>query len=715
MTSSAQKDGPTRYSAGCDVGGTFTDLVVIDRTTGVRRQFKSATTPDDLSAGIVATLELAAQSLSMELAAFLGSVEQYCQGTTAATNALAQRNGARVGLLQTRGFGDTLFIMRAGGRAAGRGEAEIKRFSKLTKPAPIVTKDLVVELNERIGPDGAVVAPLDENDVRAAVAALVAVGVDAIAVSFLWSFKNPSHEQLVRKVIEQEAPQLHVTLSSELIPRIKEYERTATCAINAYVGPPLKAGLSSLVDTLRERGLAVDPLIMQSNGGLASVTVSVDRAATLLMSGPAGGVVGSAELGRALGHANIVTADMGGTTFDVGLIVDGHPDVAAEAIVEQYLTGLASIHIQTIGAGGGSIATVRNGYLEVGPQSAGAVPGPVCYGQGGTEPTVTDADIVLGILDPDYFLGGAIELDADGAYRAIEEKIAKPLGISVLEGAAAIKTITDNKMADLIRRVTIERGHDPRDFVIYAYGGAGPTHASGFSAEVGAKALVIPLTAPVHSAFGIATAAVVTTLERSDPRVTPAGSSGLAGFIDVGTVNALFNDLDRQAIGSLVQQGLAESDVELSHVIDMRFRGQIYETAVPAPVGNLSPAEFDALVPTFVSAYEAMYGPGSAFTLAGIELVNFRVTASSAVSAVPAPALVAPSTVAPKPARERRVYSPATKDLEPTPVFIGGDLTFGHTVPGPALIEFPHTTVLVPAKQAAHMDERFNLVIEREN
>ncbi len=701
------------FTVGCDIGGTFTDTVVLDGAGSVQ-QYKSPTTPADVSEGIFATLRDAAAANGHSLREFMGNVALFSHGTTVATNALLERRGSRTGLIQTRGFGDTLFVMRAGGRAAGRSEEEIRRLSHLVKPTPIVARDLVVEVDERVDLNGKILAPLTEQDAEGAVTHLLGAGVDAIAVCLLWAFRNPEHELLLKRTIERLAPEVFVTVSSDLVPRIKEYERTSTTAVNCYVGPRLAGSLGNLERTLAAEGLAGRPFLMQSNGGLAAVGDSVPRAATTLLSGPAGGVTGSARLGQLLGYPNIVTTDMGGTTFDVGLVVDGEPVMLTENVIGQYAVGLPSIGISAIGAGGGSIAHVRHGFLGVGPESAGASPGPVCYGRGGTEPTVTDANVVLGIIDPDAFLGGTMRLDRAAAEAVIDERIAAPLGLSTLEAAAAVKTITDNKMADLIRRVTIKRGYDPRDFVLFAYGGGGPTHASRYGAEVGVQAIVIPSTAAVHSAYGVATADLRVTFERSEPMLTPPGAERASEHFSLTRLNEGLAALAEHARSALRGQGAAEQDIRLRCTADMRLRGQIHELGVELAGEQLTVADVDALIGRFIDAYEAHFGTGSAFAGAGTELMTLRVEGTAMKPRRAAYASNALARREAPSAASRPVYLPENGEMREIAVHHGPELSPGDLVRGPAIVELPGTTVVVAGDQIGQIDNAMNLVLTKE-
>jgi N-methylhydantoinase A len=698
------------FTIGCDIGGTFTDTVVVDRATGVLRQFKAPTTPGEVRVGIMSTLDMAAEAIGTTVEDLLASVDLFSHGTTVATNALVERRGARTGLIQTMGFGDTLAIMR-GGRLAGRSPDELRRFSRLVKPAPLIPDSLVVEVPERIDYQGRVVAPLDAVAANDAVRALLELGVESVAICLLWSFRNDIHERILRDIFAREAPNVFVTLSSELVPRIKEYERTATTAINSYVGPVLQRSLASLEEALFDRGLRHPALLMQSSGGLASVSESIKQAARTLLSGPAGGVTGSARLGRALGYPNVVTTDMGGTTFDVGLIVDYEPLMVTEGVVDGYMTCLPSIGISAIGAGGGSIAKVRHEYLEVGPESAGATPGPVCYGQGGTQPTVTDADVALGIIDPAMFLGGRLPLDKAAAIEAIRGQIAEPLGMSVHEAAAAIRTITDNKIADLIRRVTVERGYDVRDFVIFAFGGGGPTHACSYGSEVQAQAIVVPHTASVHSAAGIASADLQTTVELSRSIVAPAGGEPLSAYVSPEQLNDVFAQLEEQAAASLGRQSVPAERVEMTRRLEMRFRGQIYEVTIPVQSGPLSTTDVDALRDRFVARYETLYGEGSSLPGQGIEIITFRVEGRAPTPKPAVPAATKRGRRRLAPFSRREVYLLDDCALHELPVFSGDDLRVGDQIDGAAIIELAATTVMVNRGHQVAVDPMLNLVI----
>src|SRR5574341_999846 len=495
------------YFLGVDTGGTFTDVVILDGAGNLSFD-KAFSTPHRPALGVIAALQNAVRWLPRELPAVLEETERFAHGTTAATNALIQRKGARVGLVMTKGFEDTLLLGRGPMlRNLGIPPSQAMDFIHTERPDPLVPKRLTRGIAERIAVDGQVLVPLQEADVHAALDYFKAQGVESVAVCLLWSFKDPSHEERVKTILGQLAPDLMVTLSSEVSPFLGEFERATTTVVNAYVGPVLVRYIRDLQAELEARGLARPVQLMKCSGGV-TLPERIDReAVALLNSGPAGGLVAARHLGRVLGHDNVITTDMGGTSFDVGVIYRGEIEQERTPFVDQGIPlQVPAAKLVTIGAGGGSIAWTDGRRLMVGPQSAGAVPGPACYDQGGTEPTVTDALVVLGLLDPDYFFGGRKRLHRGRAEQAIGDRIAGPLGFDVREAAAGIYEVVTAKMSDLIRKVTVESGLDPREFVLFAYGGASPAHAALYGDGVGAREVIVPHAAPVFSALGVALA-----------------------------------------------------------------------------------------------------------------------------------------------------------------------------------------------------------------
>lgn len=695
------------YYVASDIGGTFTDTVVIDSAGTVGRH-KSSTVPDDPARGVLDTLVLAAEERGVPLDRLLADVEVFAHGTTVATNAMLEGRGCAVGLIQTRGFGDTLPIMR-GFKAGGLDEEETKRFRTLVKQPVVVPRTLTAEVTERIDYAGRIVCPLDEDDVRRAVRELVEAGAEVFAVSLLWSFACDVHERRVAEIVEEEVPGASVTLSSEFLPRIGEYARTLTTAINASLRPVLRTSLDSFESTLSEAGLSAAPLLMQSNGGLATFGDVERRAAATVMSGPVGGVVASQALGARAGYRNIVTTDMGGTSFDVGLVLDGRPVMSNTTLIGRDELALPSVAVRAIGAGAGSVASVRGGVLQVGPESAGARPGPACYGRGGTRPTVADADLVLGYLNPDNFLGGRLTLDVDRARRVIDEHVARPAGLSVEQAAEGIKTIVDARMADLVRKVTVEQGYDPGDFAVFAYGGAGPLHAFSYGAELGCPQVVVPITASVHSAFGIGCSDLTMVEELSKPMQTPPGTTEHSSALPPAELDATFRQLAERARRNLVAAGAAEDSVSVAKFVEIRFRAQIHVLTVPIEAERITAADVDAMVDRFVDIYEGRFGKGAAFLDGGVEITTFRVVATSPVPRTEFDGSTLGSAAPARPDR-RQVFSGGT--WREAAVYRADHLHEGLAIDGLAIVELPDTTVVVGPDQTAGVDGLGNIVIE---
>ena len=688
-----------------DIGGTFTDTVVLDATRRLTR-YKSATTPDDLVRGVLDTFALAAAERDLSPPQFVDRIRLFSHGTTVATNTLLERAGARTGAIHTLGFGGTLFTAK-GYKAFGADEATLKDFRHLTKHQPVVDRRLVREVPERVDYSGRVLMALDEGATREAVRSLVAAGAEAIAVCLLWCTKHPAHERRVAEIVREEAPDVYVSTSSEVLARVNEYSRGITTAINAYLGPRVSRVTASLRSTLGEAGLRGEPLLMQSNGGVTPASQAAARPVNFLLSGPVGGVVGCGIVARAIGEQNVVTTDMGGTSFDVGLIVDGQPLLEKTTVLDSNPIGVPTVGVQAVGAGGGSIARVVDGELHVGPTSAGAIPGPACYGAGGEAPTVTDADVVLGLINPTTFLGGRRALDRDAAVTAIRTRVAEPLGLSVEDAAAGIKRIVDAKMADLIRQATIHRGYDPRRFALIAFGGAGPVHAYSYAAGLGVKQLVVPQTASVHSAYGVLSSDLVVTTERSQSFVTPAGTTGASAYVDATQPERLLSALEREAVGVLAEQGLAERDIRVERLVDMRFRFQIHELTMGLE-GELTAEALDDLVSRFIETYEARMGEGSAFSAAGVEFVTWRIVATGVVERPAQRPIADAERGRPTPVRVDRIYDGGWVEAE---VYDEASVTPSAAYDGPAIIEMADTNIVIGPGQTATVDEHGNVLI----
>lgn len=687
-----------RYWVGTDVGGTFTDMVVIDATGGVSVS-KSPTTPADRSQGVIDAFGLAAEALDTSLDDLVQGTVYFAHGTTAATNALIERKGEKTALLTTRGFGDTLLIQRSMGSWAGLGVAS-GHYSRRRNPVPIVPRDLIFEIDERVTANGEELVPLNEEQVRHTARKLKGKDVGAIAICFLWSMVRREHEARAAEIVREELPDVFCTFSSEIAPVIGEYERTATTVINAYLGPVIKRYVETLEQRLLSSGFTGEFRVMDSAGGVLTAVEAAERSIGLLMSGPAGGVLASRSLAATHGYANVITADMGGTSFDVGLIVGGEPTIESHSVAGGYHLAAPRVRVTAIGSGGGSVAHVDDdGILAVGPESAGADPGPACYGRGGTRPTVTDADVVLGILDPTHFLGGRIPLDRGLAEEAIRKEVADPLGLDVMEAADGIRNVADHQMADLLRKVTVEQGYDPREFTVFAYGGAGATHAYAFAEAAGIGRVVVPRTATAHSAYGTVSSDRLRVFQMSDPQRTPPGTFEPEKHLDVERVNRTFEELEtrcRAAFGG-------DEGMEVARLLFFRFRRQVHELPIPVPSGTLTESALGELCVLFEQKYEQIYGAGTSLKGAGIEINTFRVEGR-----VPPPSV---EIIGETEAQAASGSSVEEALLGTRSVMFGGSLQEARVyrgeglsadLVGPAILEFPGTTVVVgPTHTAA--------------
>jgi N-methylhydantoinase A len=692
---------------GIDTGGTFTDCVVMD-ADGRIATAKAPSTPDDFSEGVMESLRLAAERLRLTTETLLRDTARLALGTTVGTNAMLQRRGARVGLITTRGHRDVIHIMRGARGVPGLNNVQVLHFPESGKPDPIVPKPLIAEVSERVDCKGEVVVELNEEEAETAILTLVSKGVEAIAICFLWSFKHAEHERRVKAMVERLAPGLFVCCSADLIPRWGEYERTVATVLNAYLGPVMSRYLGRLESRAQAAGLRYPLQVMQCGGGVIPAAESAQCAFLTLDSGPVAGVLASQYLGGIIGHKYIIATDMGGTSFDVGLVWDGELVASYQSVVHQYEYFVPRIDIRSIGSGGGSIVWVDevSGTIRVGPISAGAQPGPACYGRGGTYPTVTDADLVLGYLDPDHFLGGRLQLDRNRA-RASLEPIATRLGMGLTETAAGAVRVVEHQMADLIRKATVQKGYDPRDCVVFAYGGAGPVHAGVYARELGAQGVVVPLggLCSLWSALGAASADLLHIYEAVDIQPSP---------FDPARVTQHFQTLEAQGVAQLRADGIDPAQVRLGRSADIRYKGQINEVEVPVSGGPLDAAALDQLVADFHRRYETVYGRGAGFQEARVEIVTYRVRAS-AVSVKPR-IVAAPEGDRP-PARDayagtRLVYWSEPGDFEATPVFWGERLQPGNVVPGPAIIQVPDTTIVVHPFESARVDAYGNVLID---
>ena len=692
------------YDIAVDIGGTFTDCVVHDAERGLVMAAKAPSRRDDLGGGVLDSVRAVAARLGVETDALLAGTRRFIHGSTVATNAMIERDGAGTAYVTTAGHEDTLAIGKIFQKRAGLSEREISHLNRLSMAdPPLVPRELVFGAHERIDYKGRVVFELSAEEIDRVVETVRASGVESVAVCLLWSFLEPAHERRLTAALREALPDLYVSASIDVAPVLGEYERGVTTALNAYLGPPISRYLGGLQELLDANGLAAPVLLMTAGGGVVSIDSARDRPVSLLDSGPVGGTLGSRFVGRGYGEENIICTDVGGTSFDVSLVIGDELQLEHEPVIAQYVFKIPKVAVKSIGAGGGSIAWVdRLGVLKVGPQSAGARPGPACYGRGGELPTVTDANLILGYLNADNFLGGAMTLDREAAVRAFEP-LAERLGTTVAETAAGVHKIMNSHMADLLRGSTIERGHDPRDFDLFAYGGAAATHAVGYAAEAGVRGVRIPADATAFSALGMLTADLAHSFEQGRPVSTPFTEE------DFETMSTVFADLEQGAIEQLRRGGEDPDEATLRRSLLMRFRAQVHEIEidVPAEIG-LDAAGMEALTARFTERYEQTYGEGSAYPDAGVEITTFRLTATipTAIDDLPRPA--AGDAGAARTGTREAYFDGGFREVS---VFDGERLVPGDRVVGPAVIERYGDTVLIPLGSEAEIDDRGSITV----
>jgi N-methylhydantoinase A len=674
-----------RIQIGVDIGGTFTDIVALDGG-GRLALAKVPSTPKDLLDGIAA-----ATTRVLALAgARPADVERFIHGTTIATNAILEQKGATTAILTTEGFEDVLEL----GRMKRSRMYDLGMDPEV--PTFLAPRRRRLGIRERLDARGRVLVPLHEDDVRAAVSALRAQGVAAVAVCYLFSFVNPAHEQRTRELIVEAAPEISVSLSSDVDPTFREYERLCVTAFDAYLGPVVKRYLAGLADTLRGLGVPGVPLIMRSRGGIVSAALAAQQPVTLFLSGPAGGVIGASFAAERSGVRDFVSLDMGGTSNDVAVVREGTPLLAAEGTIGPYPVRTPMVDVNTIGAGGGSIAWIdAAGGLRVGPRSAGAEPGPACYARGGDEATVTDASVVLGYLNPARFAGGAMTLDVAAAERAVAA-IGRRLGVDAVTAAAGIHRVVNARMADQIRLMTIKRGYDPRQFSLVVLGGAGPVHGAALAAEMGMAEVLVPEAPGVLAAFGLLAAAI----EHQHARTLQARTDAA----DLAAVNRCLAELDAAGRGRMREEGVRAADVRVAYAADMRYVGQAYELEVPiaAPV---TPDAVPGMVTAFHAVHERVYG--YARSQQPVEFVSFRAVHTYRLPRpVVTPSARAHGTSSDALLGERRVYF---GQFVTTAIYERARLPLGARIDGPAIVEQIDTTTVIPPGVGALVDDAGNL------
>ena len=697
-----------KYLVATDVGGTCTDTIVFAAGEPVRLG-KALSTPPDFATGVLDSIRSAATPMGLSIKELLSQTQLFMHGSTVVDNAILTRGGSKVGLITTQGFEDTILITRgAYGRWGGLTEDRLKHPVKTDRARPLVEPDCIVGVAERVDYKGAVLLDLDVAAAERAIRTLVEErGVQAIAVSFLWSFYYPAHEQAIKALVARIAPHVYCTLSSDIAPTPGEYERTSTTVINAYAGQVSKSYIESLAELLKGNGYSGSVMIMQGYGGLLPAHEAADRAIGMLECGPAAGVIGSKALGALLQQPDVIATDMGGTTFKVSVIKDGEIEYAREPMVDRFHYAQPKIEVVSIGSGGGSIIGLESGSNAptIGPRSAGSRPGPVCYGLGGEEPTLTDVFMLIGYMDPNVFLGGAMKLDRERARQVFEQKIAEPLGLSVEEAAFGVYRVAAAQITDLIREITVERGLDPRDFVLHAFGGSCGMVCGMFGAELNVKKIVIPYTASVNCAFGLVSADIVH--EYSTTALLPAPSPAAA-------VNKIFEPMVAKALAGLADEGFRGEQVQLDWAVDLRYSRQVHE--VTTQVRSSKPVTDAAvlqLVDDFEALYERKFGKGSAYREAGIEMTQFRLTARGLMERPQIAPLPAGGSDASAARMGRRpIFVEALGRMEESEIYDFERLAPDNVVVGPAVIHTPITTIVLQAGQRGTVDTYRNVVID---
>jgi N-methylhydantoinase A/oxoprolinase/acetone carboxylase beta subunit len=709
-----------RGSINIDIGGTFTDCFTI--VDGRVATTKAPTTPYNLSIGFMRAIKDSARTLGLTVEDLLKSVDLVIYSTTVAMNTLLQRTGPKLGLLVTEGFEDIIPVGKGSSWADGVTVGEVRNVSRIQKPEPLIPRVMTRGVKERIDSNGRIVRPLDTEDFLNKLQYLVDKGAMGFVVCLLWSFLNPVHEKRIKEIIRHEYPDYYlgampVVLSSEVLPKQFEYTRVVTTVLDAYLHQSMWEQLSGTGDELRDYGYRRPLMMVHNSGGMAEIfhTATIQT----YNGGPVAGLIGGGHLGKIQGYQNVVVSDMGGTSFDLGTIVAGSTRFYPfRPLIGRWWVDVTMLETSSIGAGGGSIAwlnPVMGNRLEVGPQSAGSMPGPAAYDLGGVQPTVTDADVVLGYINPDYYHGGRMKLDREKAARSIREKIAKPLGIEIEAAALLIKKIVDANMGDVIHKETALRGYNPADFILFAIGGAGPTHCCGYGFRAGIRKIVAFPFSAVFCAFGSATMAVKHIYEqtRRVPLIAPMTMKYLDDYREF---NQVVSELQKRAISVIEDEGFKAEDIIFSLELDMKYGGQLSSHRASSPRLRLeSPEDAKAVYEEFEREYSELYSPYSVYPKGGVEIYNFILQAT-----VPRPVpelqiFTGKGNLPPKDALKgkRPAFWEVYNGLRDTPVYEQKLLETENIIDGPAIIEAVDTTTVLPPGVKLIVDRYHSLVIEK--
>lgn len=683
------------YMIGVDVGGTFTDFSVFNKETGELFNYKDSSTPEDPSKAIVKGVEdiLKIKEANAEEVTYLA------HGTTVGTNALIEKKGAKLALITTKGFKDLMEI--------GNQRRPSLYNLQAQKPFPLIPSGLNFEVTERILHDGSIETPLDEQEVREIVRNIRSKGIQSIAVCTLFSFINPVHEERIEEIIREEYPEVYVTTSSKLAPEFREYSRMSTTVLNSYLGPVMKKYVNNFQNSIRNLGIKVEPYVTQSNGSIISIKETIDCPIKTAVSGPSAGVIAAAYVGKQCNADKIITFDMGGTSADISLIENFIPQVSNERDVEGYPARIPMINIITIGAGGGSIAQIdEGGALKVGPKSAGATPGPACYGRGGTVPVVTDANIVVGKLNQKKILGGRMEVYLDKANKALDENICAKSNLTRDEAANGIITVVNSNMIRAIRSVSVEKGYDVREFSLMAFGGAGPLHACEVAEELGINEVIIPPSPGTLCSLGLLLADTKFDLSRTNILI------GEEKNID--EFNIQFENMVEQGKELLDKEGVADDRRYYEFSIDMRYHRQNFELNIPIPSGKIDSGILKQAISDFHAEHLRSYGYSN--EKAVVQFVSYRVSAIGKIDKPDMkPEELCEDFKAPEAIEIRRVLFQGKKEHIDTPVYNRTDFVSGQLIAGPCIVEQMDTTIVVPQNWEIHVDGYKNLKMKFSN
>lgn len=694
-----------QYVGAVDIGGTFTDCTLMDEDGNVYTSKSGSTPEDNFKSGFFRSIEQAGEKAGEDIDSLMDQLVRITHGTTVATNAIVEEEAADIGLLTTHGHEDTLVMMRGRGRVTGEPPENTLKVAEMRRPDPLVPREQTYGVTERIDDEGDTIVTLDEDDLEEAVEQLLAEDVEGIAVSFLWSFKNPDHEQRTREIIEKKVDDnVYLSLSHEVSPALGEYERTVATAVNSMVGPLVEQYLGNIEQTLREEYLFNGTfLLMGANGGCYTPSQAADMPIMLIGSGPVGGLKGSEHVAEeSVEMSNILATDMGGTSFELGVLREGRPLVQDKTVLQKYIYNIPKLDVESIGAGGGSIAKVSEGRIEVGPESAGADPGPACYDRGGTEPTVTDADIHLGFIDPEATFGtGELQPSTELAGDTLE-RVGNKLGQSPMEFASGVFEVTNTKMANLIEKNVIGRGYDPRDFHVISYGGAGPIHASSYADKLDVKSILVPgEISPVWSAYGILNTDIRQEVEQEVVHLQPFNSE---------VIEEDFQELEARGREALAAEGIDAEDVRFERYALMRFEGQYHELEIPIPPTVDDAAE---LAERFSSEYQERYSAAALFSEARAEIQSMRVEPVAEVETFERATLPTTDEI-PQEAHKgtRSVYWPGRGRTIETNIYDGTKLQPGNEIEGPTVIDMSNTAIVVRNGQTIRQNRYRDFVVD---